>query len=130
MAAAKSKTESFSWAVKTGDLPNVKDFVEKDKMDVNMIDTSVSGRTPLHWASDFNQVEVIKYLVSKGAKVNAKDKHGITPLLAAAYEDHVDACKILVEKGADVTVKGPDGKAAAEACNKEELKKLLQPKKK
>lgn len=75
------KEESFAWAVKTGDLTNVKEFVEKDKLSVNHKDAN--QRTPLHWAADFNQVEVMKYLVSKGAQVNAKDKYGITPLLAA-----------------------------------------------
>lgn len=60
----KKKKEDFAWAVKTGDLNNVKEFVEKDKHDPNMADDN--KRTPLHWAADFNQVAVMQYLVSKG----------------------------------------------------------------
>ena len=40
----------------------------------------------MHWAADFGHVEVLKYLHSKGAKVNVNDNFGITPLLAAVYE--------------------------------------------
>jgi hypothetical protein len=53
--AKEDPKSAFAWAVKTGDLANVKEFVEKDKMDVNMVEEGVSKRTPLHWAADFNQ---------------------------------------------------------------------------
>lgn len=59
----------FAWAVKTGDLDSVKDFVEKKKLDVNLVS---SNRSPLHWAADFNQVDVITYLLSKGAQIEKK----------------------------------------------------------
>jgi ankyrin repeat protein len=36
--------------------------------------------------------------VSKGANVNASDKHGITVLLAAIWEGHTDCVKFLIEK--------------------------------
>jgi ankyrin repeat protein len=71
-------------------------------------------------AADFNQVEVMGYLVSKGAQVNAKDNYGITPLLAAVYENHPAAVKFLLENKADATVKGPDGqtpKVCFSFCN-------------
>jgi ankyrin repeat protein len=42
------------------------------------------GRTYLHWAAQRGNIEVIEYLLSKGAKVNIMDTHGATPLLAAA----------------------------------------------
>jgi len=126
---SKDKAESYAWAIKTGDLVNVKEFVEKDKMDVNMVEQSSTKRTPLHWASDFNQVEVIKYLLSKGAKVNAKDNYGITPLLAAVYEGHVGAAQALLAAGADASVKGPDGQTPLEASTKDEMKALFAKKK-
>jgi len=126
-APPTNKAESYAWAVKTGDLANVKEFVEKDKCDVNAQDQN--KRTPLHWAADFNQVSVMQYLVSKGAKVNTKDGYGITPLLAAVYENHTDAVKFLLEKGADTTVKGPDDQTALQAATKEDIKQLLSKKK-
>jgi ankyrin repeat protein len=119
---------SFAWAIKTGDLKNVKEYVEKEGEDVNQVEDGVNKRTPLHHAADFGQVEVIKYLISKGAKVDAKDAFGITPLLAAVYENHEEAAKILIEKGASVQVKGPDGLTPLEAAQSESLKNLIRAK--
>jgi ankyrin repeat protein len=70
--AKSDPVTDFAWAVKTGDLDSVKDFVEKQKLDVNLVDASITKRSPLHWAADFNQVAVITYLISKGATVDKK----------------------------------------------------------
>ena len=37
-------------------------------------------RTPLHLASTFGHLEVVKYLISNGVKVNPVDRWGATPL--------------------------------------------------
>jgi len=122
--AKENPEENFAWAVKTGDLEGVKRFVEQQKMSVTMQDANL--RTPMHWAGDFNQVEVMKYLASKGANVNAKDKYGITPLLAAVYESHAPAVKFLLDNKADTSCKGPDGMTAKEAAEKPEIKALFK----
>lgn len=41
------------------------------------------GRTPLHEAVRNNHPEVVKILVTAGARVDAKDDRGVTPLLLA-----------------------------------------------
>ena len=80
------------------------------------VNTNIDGRLPLHYASDYGQLEVIKFLCGKvtdpvptslsphvslsllqGAKVNEEDKHGITPLLAAVWEGHTACVKFLLE---------------------------------
>ncbi len=50
----------------------------------------------------------MRYLVSKGANVNASDQYGITPLLAATMEGHTDSVKFLLANKADTTVKGKE----------------------
>lgn len=62
------------------------------------INEDVDGRPPLLYAADYGQLEVIDYLVSKGANVNATDKHGISPLLAAIWEGHTACVKLLLQK--------------------------------
>ena len=62
------------------------------------VNADIGGRTPLHFAADYGQTEVLQYLVSKGANHNAKDKHGITVILAAIWEGHTDCVKFLLQK--------------------------------
>ncbi|XP_063219765.1 myotrophin [Bacillus rossius redtenbacheri] len=111
------------WGIKNGDLDQVKDFVENKEVDVNK---EIDGRPPIHYAADYGQKDVIKYLISRGADVNLKDKHGISALLAAVWEGHTDCVKILIENGASKTGSTPDGLSYVEAADKEEIKELLK----
>lgn len=115
----------FSWACKTGDMKGVTEAVNAGE-DVNQVDGTVNGRTPLHYAADFGQVEVISFLIAKGAKVDAADRFGITPLLAAVYEGHAEAVAALISAGADKSITGPDGKTALEAAESDAVKAALQ----
>ncbi|XP_056666513.1 myotrophin-like [Monodelphis domestica] len=121
--AAVMCDKEFMWALKNGDLDEVKDYVAKGE-DVNR--TLEGGRKPLHYAADCGQLEILEFLLLKGADINAPDKHHITPLLSAVYEGHVSCVKQLLSKGADKTVKGPDGLTAFEATDKRAIKALLQ----
>ncbi|CAB3375876.1 myotrophin-like [Cloeon dipterum] len=116
-------TSELVWGLKNGDLDSVKEIAEKNNVDIN---TAIDGRLPIHYASDYGQLEVIKYLVSRGADVNAKDKHGITALLAAIWEGHTDCVKLLLESGASPQGETPDGSSYIEAAEKEEIKALLK----
>uniref|UniRef100_A0A8C7QB63 Myotrophin n=1 Tax=Oncorhynchus mykiss TaxID=8022 RepID=A0A8C7QB63_ONCMY len=86
--------KELMWALKNGDLDEVKTLMKDE--DVNR--TLEGGRKPLHYAADCGQAEMLEFLLSKGADVNAPDKHGITPLLSATYEGHLTCVKILLEK--------------------------------
>jgi len=114
--------EDYRWAVQTGDLNNTKKFATK--LGVKVVDAGVNARTPLHWAADYGQLEILEFLVAQGADLEAKDRFGITPLLAAVHEGHAEAVKFLLSKGANRNVKGPDGLSAADAGN-DAIKKLF-----
>ncbi|OQV19134.1 putative Myotrophin [Hypsibius exemplaris] len=121
MADADS-SQSFIWSLKNGDLDQIKDLVEKKSIDVRK---PIDGRAPIHFAADYGQREVIEYLLSKGADVNAVDKHGISALLAAIWEGHTDCVKLMLEKGAKREGTSPDGKSYLECAEKSEIKSLL-----
>lgn len=51
----------------------------------------------------------IRFLISKGADVNAKDNSGYAPLHTAARQKHDDLIKLLIELKADVNAADGDG---------------------
>lgn len=116
------------WAAQNGDLNRLTELT----FDVN---DRIKGRTLLHIAADYGQIEVIKYLVeTKKGDINAIDTHGISVLLAAIYgsegqanQDRYKTCiSYLLEKNADKSGKGPDGSSYVDSTDNEEIKQLLR----
>ena len=65
-------------------LEAVKILVELDNdLDAANTDPETAGLTALHGAARLGSDEIIKFLVAKGANINAKDKYGQTPLSLA-----------------------------------------------
>lgn len=62
------------------------------------------SRTYLHWAANKGNVEVMEYLVTKGAKANIEDSHGTTPLnfAAGAGQQNLKVYDICLANGADL----------------------------
>ncbi|XP_050314777.1 myotrophin [Anthonomus grandis grandis] len=115
-------SSEFVWAIKNGDLEQVKDIIEKQTIDVNQ---DVDGRPLILYAADYGQKAVIEYLISQGADINAKDKHGITPVLAAIWEGHKACVELLLLKGAKTDGVAPDGKSYMESAESNEIRQLL-----
>jgi uncharacterized protein len=86
------------------------------------------GQTPLMWASARRHPEMMQFLISKGADVNAAsinrdyqrhvtaegrpkslDSGGFTPLLYAARENCLSCVKVLLDNKADINLPDPDG---------------------
>ncbi|KAL3319342.1 hypothetical protein Ciccas_001986 [Cichlidogyrus casuarinus] len=71
---------ALHWAVDRGHISVVRFLLEKcpcDWFDVN--DPDSDGQTPLHYCAMSGNVELCKYLCSKGASKAAKDAEGLTP---------------------------------------------------
>jgi ankyrin repeat protein len=95
-------------AVYNDNLANVKLHLERYD-DVNV--TFSDGSTPLYCAIENYRIEVAKYLIEKGADINAKNdsKRGMTLLFLVAERGDLEVFKYLVEKGADVNARGKYG---------------------
>eukprot|EP00090_Calanus_glacialis_P017738 TRINITY_DN2754_c0_g1_i6.p1 TRINITY_DN2754_c0_g1~~TRINITY_DN2754_c0_g1_i6.p1 ORF type:complete len:116 (-),score=32.16 TRINITY_DN2754_c0_g1_i6:232-579(-) len=63
----------LAWAVKNGDLDQVKEMVEVKGVDINQ---QIDGRLPLHYASDYGQLEVLKFLCQKVRNLTKKQNRG------------------------------------------------------
>ena len=75
--------------------------------DVNLRDRD--GKTALHKAADWNNVEAARELIGKGADVNARDNSGSTPLHVAANAGGLEVAEILIANGADINAVDKSG---------------------
>ena len=91
--------------------------------------TNVSGETPLSIITGKNQnIEMLQFLIQKGADVNFQDHNGNTPLhLAAKNESQLSLriMEILVESGADIDLKNQDDKTPLDDLSDDVFKTRL-----
>ncbi|CAH1635439.1 unnamed protein product [Spodoptera littoralis] len=94
-------------ATQYGAFGRVKELVEAG-WDVNQPDHETV--TLLHWAAINNRREIIQYLLSKGAAVDAVGGElQSTPLHWATRQGHLEATVLLVRAGADPTLRDAEG---------------------
>lgn len=117
-------SEELIWAIKNNDLNTIKQICEKDGFDIN--EELSNGRAALHYAADDGHEQIVAYLLSKGANVNALDRYGISPLLAAIYGNHIECVETLLQSGADKNQKTPDGMSMYDVAETEEMRNLLR----
>lgn len=94
-------------------LEAVKEAVEEGA-DIERIHASVStplqenDHNPTAIALQFDQPDIVSFLVKRGVNVNYTGNTGVNLLMGAAMGQQIPICKMLLNKGADVTVKTPD----------------------
>jgi hypothetical protein len=76
-------------------------------------------RTPLHWAAQLGNMDMIKLLIDHGANKDAQDVDGNTPLHLAARNVKINAIKYLLENGAQYNSVNLDSKTAEELATDE-----------
>lgn len=96
--SAKTYSQEIFVAVKKNDLTSIKELIGANQQLVHAKDST--GRTPLHWACRGVHYDVLKFLVEKGADVNALDHNGIPPLTSVASRNHREAVEYLLDHGA------------------------------
>jgi len=98
-------TNIFSAAEK-GTIEDIKYFLNDKMLNINTKDANGSL---LHYAAGNNNLEVVKYLVSNGADINANGCFDETPLhWAARNENNIDVAVFLVQNGAIINLKAND----------------------
>ena len=93
-------TEDIWEAAAKGSLKGVKYHLALDPSNLNK--NHVESGSPLHWASNEGHFEIVKYLLSKSALVDPKNKGNQTPLILACHRGHVSIVNLLLDKGADI----------------------------
>jgi len=101
MAEIRKRTEQIR--AMRGNVEVIKDLIAEG-VDVNM--ESYDGTTPLHVAIAKENLEIVEFLISKGAYVHLKHWYNNSTLLhLAAGKENLDIVKLLVSKGLDVNAK-------------------------
>ena len=103
----QSYSQEIFQSVMGGDLNKTKILLEAHPEWVNA--TSWGGWTPLHRAAQFGQGDIIDFLISKGARLEARTVGGLTPLYAAIIGQKSDVVEQLIDNGADVFAVRSDG---------------------
>lgn len=79
----------------------VKEVIEKERIDVNQL--SPSGRSLLHKAAAAGDLESIHTLIQYGAMVNIVDQDGFPPIHSALKKAHYKCAILLIECGTNIT---------------------------
>lgn len=99
----EGKEKDFLSAAQSGDLVKVQELYEQDP--ALLKGTDQDRYTALHRACYGNHVDVVKFLISKGADVAAETEMGWQPLHSSCQWNNKECAAILLQNGADVNAK-------------------------
>jgi ankyrin repeat protein len=90
-------------AVQTGDMAALTSLLDSGAVSVDERDAKdMMGPTLLMRAAEHGREEVARFLIGRGARVNAHTTFGGSALYYAAEKGHVGILKLLLDNGADV----------------------------
>lgn len=87
--------------IKEGNLEKLKEGLEKGEID---IDARYEGKYLVHYAVEYNQPEILKFLIEKGVQIDFRENEDYSieePIELAFLENKIDLVNILAEAGAD-----------------------------
>ena len=85
------------------------------------------GTNILYVACRFGQTTVAKWLLDKGANVNAQlPKKRSTPLHGASFHKHESTVELLLSRGADISIQNEYGATVLDEVQADGIKQLLQ----
>ena len=88
-------------AISKGDVETVKQFIENG----TKVNKKLNGLTPLMYAARYNKVEIIEYLLQKGADRDLTDSQGFTALKYAELSNAREAIAVLKSTSVNEKVK-------------------------
>jgi len=93
--------EDIFVAAANGNMSLLTTMLDQQKIDINSVDND--GSTALHWACLKNRMEIVKYLLERGAHIDvANQTEGHTALMWSCVSGNIAVTHYLLEQGANV----------------------------
>ncbi|WP_353273595.1 ankyrin repeat domain-containing protein [Wolbachia endosymbiont (group A) of Agelastica alni] len=94
-------------AVQDSDFEKVKDLVSRGaSLDAANIDAQdKDGKTPLHFAAQEGNLDMVQFFLNRGANIKAKDMYGWTPLHFASAYGKFDVVKFFLDSNINIRAK-------------------------
>lgn len=100
--AAFSESYEFLKAIRDGDAAKVNEIMGKPGSVIMDTKDQATGETALHILTKDRNLDWMRVLIGKGAKLDAGDKKGETPLIAATRIGYVEGASLLLNYKAQV----------------------------
>jgi YVTN family beta-propeller protein len=115
--------EALARAIARGDLDETKEVLRHQARRINERKPD-GGSTPLSTASLHGRHNIAKYLIQRGAKVEATNNDGNTPLHVAAFLCRSEIVQLLLDKGGSVLTKNKRGETPIDVVSSPWSKQL------
>ena len=89
----QQKVNTICKLIQLGELAAVKNLVENG----TNVNQKSCGMTPLMYAARQNKTDIVKFLLSKGAKLNTKSDKGVTALQYAEQSKATESYNLIVK---------------------------------
>jgi ankyrin repeat protein len=93
-------------------------------IDVNSKDQR--GNTPLMYAVMNQQIHVIKFLLTEGARINEVNNEGESAIFISAKQGCPETFELLYKHGARLNIVNKDSKSLEEICRRHSTRYLLR----
>ncbi|TLP35500.1 ankyrin repeat domain-containing protein [Arcobacter arenosus] len=93
-------------AIENGSYFIIDHFVEKIDLDKS----DKEGRKPIHYATMFKDISILKLLIENKVNINAQDNKGVTPLHYAVKYKNLDMLKVLIKNNVNLNLQDQNNK--------------------
>ncbi len=115
--------DALARAISKGDLDETKTLLGRAARRINERQPQ-GGSTPLSTAALHGRLDIVKYLIQRGAKVGATNNDGNTPLHVAAFLCRAGIVQLLLDKGGSTLTKNRRGETPIDVVSSAWSKQL------
>nr|MCU0749874.1 ankyrin repeat domain-containing protein [Akkermansiaceae bacterium] len=83
-------------------------FLLDHGIEVDLRERDSLNYTPLMYAAEYGDVATVRFLLDRGANVNALDLRKVTPLFIAAWHGRPSVVSTLLDRGGDPAISSPE----------------------